>query len=158
MGSGYVDIRDFHSRIDLHGNNIVYLESTQEKRNFLARAFALLGLFDAAGILTYIIKGGEKPEIFIRVNSYYNLQKVTQNYHKYNNIILENVWDRHENSVRFLDYLFSNITNQTDKFWSLVESYFLGIQPNLDTGIEQELVKIERISKAHTRLLSKREL
>jgi hypothetical protein len=59
-------------------------------------------------------------------------------------MILRNVKARHENSVKFLEYLFSSFSDQTERFWAFIESYFLGAQPDTDKGIDQELIRIER--------------
>jgi ATP-dependent DNA helicase RecQ len=145
ISSRYIDIRDTYSSLNIRTNKRIFKDSTQINKNDLVRMFAFLGLFDAADILSYTIQGGENPEIFIRINSYYHLQNVTRDYEMYDNIILQNVKSRHENSVKFLDYLFSNLTDQTDTFWAFIESYFLGFQPNIEKGIDQDLIHIDKV-------------
>lgn len=143
IGAGYQDIRDFYVRSSLNGFGKVLVENTREQKLWNAKLFALLGLFDAAGIMTYTMKGGENPEIFIRVNSYYHIQNTIRDPQRYENIILENVRKRHENSVAFLNYIFERIGENTERFWALIESYFLGLQPDLEADINQELIAIE---------------
>jgi ATP-dependent DNA helicase RecQ len=144
IGSGYIDIRDFFSALDIRSSRRLYVNSAPKNQFYLSKVFAMLGLFDAAGVLSYTVQGGENPEIYIRINSYYHLQNMTRDHSRYENIILRNVKARHENSVKFLEYLFSSFSDQTELFWAFIESYFLGAQPDTDKGIDQELIRIER--------------
>jgi len=123
----------------------------------LRRIFAVLGLLDAADCLTYTVQGGENPEIFVRINSYYQIQNIARDFAGYDNLILKNVKARHENSVKFLDYLFTHVGERTDRFWAFIECYFLGMQPDLEQDIDQDLPRIEKIQKPHARLISRHE-
>jgi ATP-dependent DNA helicase RecQ len=157
IGSGYVDIRDFLRSMNLVIGKKIFIDSSQFRASYLRKTLALLSLLDAADCLTYTIQGGENPEIFIRINSYYQLQNISRDYDGYENIILKNVTMRHENSVRMLDYLFTNIKDRTDRFWAFIEAYFLGFQPDFERDIDQDLPRIEKIVKDHSRLLARHE-
>lgn len=155
IGAGFHDIRDFYNGRNIYATQRIFAVSTSDKKKDMARMFAMLGLFESIDLLNYTVQGGENPEIFVRVNSYYHLQNITRDYVGYNNIILRNVKERHENSVRFLDYLFTNIGDQSSRFWDFIESYFLGFQPDFELGIDQPLVKVTTNRKAHIRLIRK---
>lgn len=151
IGSGYNDVRSYFENLNLEGDQRICLESSEENKKSQSRMLAILGLFDAADLLSYTTQGGENPEIFVRINSYYHLQNVISNYGNYENIILNNVKERHENSVKFLEYIFSRITDQTDRFWDFIESYFLGGLPDYEQGIDQKLIHTELIPTEETK-------
>ncbi|HUX42723.1 MAG TPA: DEAD/DEAH box helicase [Rectinemataceae bacterium] len=157
MGAGYIDVRDFWSSLDLSVGKRFFVDSSQSGLSRLRKTFALLSLLDTAGCLTYTVQGGENPEIFIRINSYYQLQNISRDYDGYDNMILNNVKMRHENSVKMLDYLFIKVGDRTDRFWAIIEAYFLGFQPDFDKDIDQELPHVERLTHPHARLLARHE-
>jgi len=156
IGSGYIDIRDFWQSLDLSIGKKLYIDSSQSVVSRLRKTFAILSLLNSADCLTYTVQGGENPEIFIRINSYYQLRNISKDYDGYDNIILKNVKLRHENSVKMLDYLFTKIGNRTDRFWAFIEAYFLGFQPDFEKDIDQPLPAVEYASQQHKRLLSNR--
>jgi ATP-dependent DNA helicase RecQ len=80
------------------------------------------------GLAVYQVNGGDSPQVFIRINSKMRLERIVHAPDKYENIILKNVKDRHYISVKMLKYLFENQID-TNKFWDLVEDYFLGHIP-----------------------------
>lgn len=92
------------------------------------KLFIHLGVLESLGLLMYRVNGGENPEIFIRVNSKTQLDRVVNSPSKYNNLILENVHLRHQISVAMLTYLFETEAD-TERFWTLIEEYFLGKIP-----------------------------
>jgi ATP-dependent DNA helicase RecQ len=154
IGAGYIDVRDFWMSLDLSVGNKLFVDSSQAGIYRLRKTFALLSLLDTADCLTYTVQGGENPEIFIRINSYYQLQNISRDYDGYDNIILNNVKMRHENSVKMLDYLFTKVGERTDRFWAFIEAYFLGFQPNFDLDIDQELPRVDRATRPNARLLA----
>lgn len=79
-------------------------------------------------LLLYEVKGGNNPEIFIRVNSQLQIESTIKQPELYQNTILNNVHKRHKISVAMLTYLFNNQVG-TDEFWNYIEDYFLGKVP-----------------------------
>lgn len=155
ISKGYIDVRDFWESINFSIGHRLYMDSSPQNMPRLRKALALLSLFNTAGCLTYTVQGGENPEIFVRINSYYQLQKISRDYNGYENSILNNVKIRHENSVKILDFLFRKIGTNTDRFWAFIEAYFLGFQPNLNLGIDQELPQVQILSSMNHGTLSK---
>jgi len=93
------------------------------------KTFVFLGILEALGLIVYSVSGGDNPEIFIRINSKLQIERIVQNPQKYQNFILENVHQRHKISVAMLTYLFKNqVAN--DVFWEHIENYFLGKIPD----------------------------
>ncbi|NLY79577.1 MAG: hypothetical protein GX072_06710 [Lysinibacillus sp.] len=101
---------------------------TKANKLEVEKTFITLGLLESIDTLLYEVKGGDNPEIFIRVNSQLQIEKVLFNAEKYNNNILSNVYSRHQISVAMLTYLFENQVS-TQEFWEYIEDYFLGIIP-----------------------------
>ncbi|MGG4489732.1 DEAD/DEAH box helicase [Metabacillus idriensis] len=95
----------------------------------IEKTFVLLGIIEALGILLYRVNGGDKPEIYIRINSKLQLDRVVKEPNRYNNVILENVYNRHQISVSMLMYLFEKEV-ETEEFWNYIEDYFLGKIPD----------------------------
>jgi ATP-dependent DNA helicase RecQ len=95
----------------------------------IEKTFVLLGIIEAMGILLYRVNGGDKPEIYIRVNSRLQLDRVSKEPNRYNNVILDNVYKRHQISVSMLMHLFENEVD-TSQFWNYIEDYFLGNIPD----------------------------
>lgn len=93
------------------------------------KSFVFLGVLEAMGLIVYSVNGGDNPEIFIRINSKFQIERSIQNPQKYQNVILENVHKRHRISVAMLTYLFRNqVSNEV--FWEYIEDYFLGKIPD----------------------------
>ncbi|QIZ08506.1 ATP-dependent DNA helicase RecQ [Priestia megaterium] len=92
------------------------------------KTFISLGILEMLDLLLYEVKGGDNPEIFIRINSKYKIENTIKNAENYQNTILNNVHRRHNISVAMLTYLFENEVN-TQEFWDYIENYFLGKVP-----------------------------
>lgn len=100
----------------------------------------LLGIGETIGTLNYEIQGGNNPQIYIRINSAYQLEKVIKSPGRYQNNLLNNVYFRHNISVELLTYLFKmeqtgqtrreEIDNYSKDFWDVIEDYFLGKLPD----------------------------
>ena len=52
---------------------------------------------------------------------------IINNAEKYNNRLLENIYERHKTSVEMLKNLFENNYTSNER-WELIEDYFLGIE------------------------------
>ena len=138
--SGYQDFLNFiSSSLDQHLNNnaLEWDESKNEGSLYLPKrttsrsnetASILFGVLEALNILNYQIIGGNTPEIYIRINSVLELERLVKHPEKYRNRILESVHFRHRLSVAMLTYIFKN-KMQSEEFWNTIEEYFLGRIP-----------------------------
>lgn len=133
--------------------NLFKLESLSEKTNDHFTFFSyrtknnistqlkmlLLGIGETRGLLSYEIESGNNPQIFIRINNIYHLERVKSNPEKYKNNILNDVAIKHQIGVELLTYLFKlekrgettseKVINYTNDFWDVIEDYFLGKLP-----------------------------
>ncbi|MGE7887753.1 helicase-related protein [Bacillus cereus] len=118
----------YANKLNEQGTSIEYLLRKQDSSGS-AKLFLVLGLLEMFELLVYEVKGGDHPQIYIRVGSEYQIEKTLQNPAGYNNSILKNVHDRHYTSVEMLRYLFENDFT-SDDFWNHIENYFLGDLPD----------------------------
>ena len=72
---------------------------------------------------TYEIRGGEKAEVFIRINDPIKLQRLSSG--RYTNDVLRAIQERHRHNHRLLDAFFQTQMTTEDR-WKLIEQYFLG--------------------------------
>lgn len=108
--------------------------------NDIDSGIAALGIGESRKLLTYQVIGGNNPQIYLRMNSVYPLEKSIKKGEFYQNSILEDVKNKHYISVEMLKYLFSKksyksfgkeeIINYSSWFWDNIENYFMGILPN----------------------------
>ncbi|MGK9326438.1 helicase-related protein [Aerococcus urinaeequi] len=101
---------------------------------------AALGIGEARGLINYQVLGGNNPQIYLRVNSIFPIEKAIKEGDFYQNRILTDVQKKHYTSVAMLKYLFTQeqternakdrIINYTDWFWNQIEDYFMGILPD----------------------------
>lgn len=128
--------------------NINYVKSSNKIISFSLRLnsneidskIAALGIGEARKLLSYQVLGGNNPQIYLRVNSIYPLEKAIKQGDFYQNSILKDVQAKHYTSVEMLRYLFTKeqpekspkerIYNYTKWFWDNIEDYFMGILPN----------------------------
>ncbi|MDN3956805.1 DEAD/DEAH box helicase [Sporolactobacillus laevolacticus] len=101
----------------------------------------ILGLSQSFDLISYEITGGDSPQIYIRINSIYPLDKAIHSPQKYDNLIMHDVYLKHKISIAMLNYLFTlpkepengtkeeQLENYTLKFWDIIERYFLGQLP-----------------------------
>ncbi|SOC24061.1 ATP-dependent DNA helicase RecQ [Ureibacillus xyleni] len=115
------------SETNLEGKYELFL--TKSSKLEVEKTFIALGLLESLDLLLYEVRGGDNPEIFIRVNSKLQIEKAILNAEKYHNTILSNVYNRHQISVAMLTFLFERQV-ETEEFWEYIEDYFLGRIPN----------------------------
>ena len=99
----------------------------------------VIGLAEALDLLSYTIENGNSPEIYIRINSIYPMNKAIKEGKFYKNNLLNDIYFKHLISVEMLTYLFSQrfegdsanekIEKYTNFFWESIEDYFLGSIP-----------------------------
>lgn len=83
----------------------------------------LLKILEILELARYEIKGGEKSEIFIRINDPSKLDTLSQG--KYTNNVLQGIRQSHQKNQELLNAFFlTNMSNQ--ERWDLIEEYFLG--------------------------------
>lgn len=111
----------------IHKNNgVLFYESNNKEHKWL---ITVLGILEAFGILNFTILGGENKQIYIYLYQTLKIYNIINNAEKYNNRLLENIYERHKTSVEMLKNLFEN-NYTSDKRWELIEDYFLGIEHN----------------------------
>lgn len=72
----------------------------------------------------YEIVGGQLPQIFIRINDPYKI-KLLSRYEKYSNSILQDIDNRHKDSVETMEKFFISHMSDNER-WNFIENYFLG--------------------------------
>lgn len=100
----------------------------------------LLGLGESLGESTFTVLSGGNPQIYVRINSMYQVEKAINSPAKYTNTLLQASYNKHKLSVELLKYLFTlpkrgetakeQIDHYTQEFWKIVEGYFLGEIPD----------------------------
>ncbi|WP_379968034.1 helicase-related protein [Ectobacillus sp. sgz5001026] len=128
-------------KLNEQGTSLEYLLRKKDTSGS-AKIFLVLGIIEMFELLVYEVKGGDHPQIYIRVGSEYQIEKVLQNPKTYRNSILENVHNRHFTSVEMLKYLFEGNFKSED-FWNHIENYFLG---DLPAEVEEKL-KVKQLTK-----------
>lgn len=83
----------------------------------------LLRLLELLGLATYEIRGGEKAEVFIRINDPGKIKSLAMN--NYKNIILDFIHRKHIRNQNLLEAFFTN-NFTSDERWDIIEEYFLG--------------------------------
>ena len=83
-----------------------------------------LRVLELLGLATYEIRGGEKAEVFIRINDPDKIERLANN-GKYTNRVLQSIQEHHRSNEQLLAAFFAaNIS--TAERWELIEQYFLG--------------------------------
>ncbi len=77
------------------------------------------------GLVSFEIIGGNKPEIFIRINYPEKIRQIVDGKVNYTNSLIEQAKDRHENDVAILSHFFTNLESD-DERWNFIEKYYLG--------------------------------
>jgi len=84
----------------------------------------LLRVLELLGLATYEIRGGEKAEVFIRINDPAKLERLASS-GKYTNHVLQSMQEHHRSNERLLAAFFTTDMSTEDR-WELIEQYFLG--------------------------------
>ncbi|QVK18429.1 ATP-dependent DNA helicase RecQ [Mycoplasmatota bacterium] len=110
------------SRLDNCNNKeiIIYFNISSNKNEI--RFLYLLEMF---GLINFKIKGGDQPEIFIRINEPFKLERLIQPNSNYRNELLENVKTRHKNSALIIKKFIKELDNDYLR-WDFIEDYYLG--------------------------------
>lgn len=83
----------------------------------------LLRLLEILGLANYEIRGGEKAEVFIRINDPDKLVRLSNT--RYTNSVLQMIQKKHRTNERLLSAFFMADLS-TEERWELIEQYFLG--------------------------------
>ena len=83
----------------------------------------MLRLLELLDLASYEIRGGEKAEVFIRINDPAKLMRLSTS--QYKNKVLQSIQEHHRNSTKLLSAFFHKEMT-TDERWELIEQYFLG--------------------------------
>lgn len=106
-----------------HDDNVFFrfYPLTQNKQIEIMPTLRVLELL---GLATYEIRGGEKAEVFIRINDPDKIERLA-NSGKYTNRVLQSIQEHHRSNEQLLAAFFAaNIS--TAERWELIEQYFLG--------------------------------
>lgn len=153
---GYQDFIKFIAKTwdqYLNGTSLSWDEKTKEGSMYLPKPSAghnervsiLFGILEAFDVVNYQIIGGSNPEIYIRINSVLELERLVKHPEKYRNRILESVHDRHRLSVAMLTHIFKKKMD-TEEFWDVIEEYFLGKIPDEVIVAAQHIGKKEAVT------------
>ena len=83
----------------------------------------LLRVLELLDLASYEIRGGEKAEIFLRINDPIKLMRLANG--RYSNGVLQAIQSRHERNRQMLSAFFTTDLS-TEARWDLIEAYFLG--------------------------------
>ena len=83
----------------------------------------LLRLLELLKLARYEIRGGEKTEVFIRINDPQKLRRLAAT--NYKNNVLQMIQSRHKRNQELLSAFFKKEMSD-DARWDLIEEYFLG--------------------------------
>lgn len=126
--ASYAHLANFFTRqiqqcsVNTQENSFVrFYPLNQNKQLEIMPVLRFLELMDLA---TYEIRGGEKAEVFIRVNDPQKIEDLVTS-GKYTNSVLQNIQKRHRNNEKLLAAFFAADMSD-DERWELIEQYFLG--------------------------------
>lgn len=103
-------------------NNIFYRYYPLSKDKSID-CMPLLRLLELIGLATYEIRGGEKAEVFIRINDPNKIKNLSMN--NYRNSILDYIHKKHIRNQYLLAAFFDKDFT-TEERWNIIEEYFLG--------------------------------
>ena len=83
----------------------------------------LLRVLELLNLASYEIRGGEKAEVFVRINDPSKILRLANS--KYTNNVLQAIQERHRSNAQLLAAFFSAEMPATER-WELIEQYFLG--------------------------------
>ena len=84
----------------------------------------LLRLLELLGLANYEIRGGEKAEVFVRINDPFKLESLAAS-GRYTNHVLQSIQEHHRRNERLMSAFFMADLSTEDR-WELIEQYFLG--------------------------------
>jgi ATP-dependent DNA helicase RecQ len=90
----------------------------------LGPLYALAEILQILNLATYTVKGGDNPEVFIRLNDPAKLRALSQD-KRYRNNVLRELNDRHEYSSKVIRGFFLTKLDDSER-WDVIEEYFLG--------------------------------
>lgn len=82
-------------------------------------------VLEAFSLGSYEVKGGESPEIFIRINDPSKIRSLGNDSSRYSNTILKDIKDRQRRSSKILEKFFTELDKDETR-WDFIEEYFLG--------------------------------
>lgn len=94
----------------------------------------ILKLIEILELASYELRGGEKSEIFIRINDPYKLRRLAEG--NYSNAILQEVVRRHRASQKLLQDFFTTDLSDEER-WDLIEDHFLGREEDVAALLAQ---------------------
>jgi len=106
----------------------------------------LAHVLEAFNLATYVVGGGEKPGVFIRINDPIKLSRISE--HGYINDILKEIDRRQKTSLSIMEYFFTNKMD-TPQRWKFIEDYFLGTSAKRLIGKDDEEILAEEIEKSN---------
>jgi ATP-dependent DNA helicase RecQ len=77
------------------------------------------------GLVSFEILGGNKPEIYIRINAVDKIKRIVSGNISYDNKLIQQAKERHDNDVHILDYFFRSLKDDNER-WYFIEKYYLG--------------------------------
>ena len=90
------------------------------------------------GLISFEILGGNKPEIFIRINYPEKIRQIVNGKVSYTNSLIEQAKNRHFNDIVILSHFFTKLSSDSDR-WKFIENYYLGkVLSNVDGTISIE--------------------
>lgn len=122
-----------------------YMSLTSEE--WSALSLKLLSIF---GYITYEIVGGEKPEIFIRLNDPNKVKGIVLGSIYYSNNYGTKAKQKHTRDVAILAHFFNNLKTDEER-WNYIEDYFLGHDVLIsETESVEQVAMIKSVDKEHS--------
>jgi ATP-dependent DNA helicase RecQ len=114
----------FHDRFKSSSVVTAYITTNRQKNR---ERILLAYVIEALKLGVYELQGGEKPQLFIRIN---DPSKVMSEVKFYRNAIVDEIELRHYNSIGIMENFFMSEMN-TQQRWNFIENYFLGNQSSI---------------------------
>ena len=109
-----------------------YLPFTADKSIAIMPMLKLLEIMDLA---SYDLKGGENAEIFLRINDPEKIKRLA--YSGYHNEVLQEIRRKHLTSQNLMRQFFMTEMSN-DRRWDFIESYYLGLEEELEYYLSEE--------------------
>lgn len=108
-----------------HIDESLWFTYNPENRKNNDNYFDAINLAILFGIINFEVIGGNRPEIFIRINYPEKLRKIVEREIEYENILVSQAHLRHENDIKVLTYFFETLDTDEER-WNFIENYYLG--------------------------------